>query len=62
MWIRAFFVIVLPAVTPELIATAITSALLARKDFLWALRITSNEAAQTISNGNLTHISDIGIE
>ena len=62
MWIRAFFVIILSTVTPELIATAITSALLARKDFLQALRITSNEAAQTIPNGNLTHISDIGIE
>ena len=60
--LRAFFVVILPTVKPGLIATAIMSALLAWKDFLWALRFTSTEDAQTIPIGIMTYISDIGVE
>ena len=60
--LRAFFTVILPTVKPGLIATAIMSALLAWKDFLWALRFTSTEDAQTIPIGIMTYISDIGVE
>ena len=60
--LRAFFTVILPTVKPGLIATAIMSALLAWKDFLWALRFTSTEAAQTIPIGIMTYVSDLGVE
>ena len=60
--LRAFFAVILPTVKPGLIATVIMSALLAWKDFLWALRFTASESSQTIPIGIMTYITNIGVE
>lgn len=59
--VGAFFRIVLPAVKPGLVATAIMCTLLAWKDFLWALNFTYTEASQTIPIGITTYQTSIGV-
>jgi len=59
--VRAFFLVVLPAVRPGLVATAIMCTLLAWKDFLWALNFTYTPASQTIPIGITTYQSSIGV-
>lgn len=59
--LKAFFIIILPAVKPGLVATAILSMLLCWKDFLWALNFTYTEASQTIPIGITTYQTSVGV-